>query len=97
MQIVNLNFLSFVLLVPFLIWADYKPGEELDSEKDDDKVVDEVDDEDDAGEVNLPLLVLLQLLNGGEDEGDCGDEHHRQGEEGYKLSKPAIYQRNLRS
>ena len=61
--------------VPFLIWADYEPGEELNSEKDDDKVVDEVDDEDDAGEVNLPLLVLLQLLSRRDDEGDGGDHH----------------------
>ena len=75
MQIVNLNFLSFVLLVPFLIWADYKPGEELDSEKDDDKVVDEVDDEDDAGEVHPALLVFLKLLRRRDDEGDGGNNH----------------------
>ena len=42
-------------MVPFLIWTYYKPGEELNGEKDNDKVVDEVDDEDDAGEVHLWL------------------------------------------
>ena len=88
--------------VPFLIWANCEPGEELNSEKDDDKVVDEVDDEDDAGEVNLPLLVLLQLLRRRDDEGDGGDhhliskwkrpttfgkDHHEKREEGKDLSE----------
>ena len=61
--------------VPFLIWADCEPGEELNSEKDDDKVVDEVDDEDDAGEVHPSLLVLLKLLCRRDDESDGGNDH----------------------
>ena len=67
--------------------ADEQPEDVLDGEEDDDKVVDEVDDGHDDREVALPLLVLLQLLDGGEHEGDGGHEHHRQGEKGHKLSK----------
>ena len=68
--------------------ADEQPEDVLDGEEDDDEVVDEGDDGHDDRVVALPLLVLLQLLDGGEDEGDGGDEHHGQGEESNKLSKP---------
>ena len=68
--------------------ADEQPEDVLDGEEDDDEVVDEVDDGHDDRVVGLALLVLLQLLDGGEDEGDGGDEHHGQGEESNKLSKP---------
>ena len=66
---------GYLLPVPFLIWADYEPGKELDSEKDDHKVIDEVDDEDNAGEVHPTLLVLLKLLRRRDDESDCGNHH----------------------
>ena len=32
---------------------------------------------------------LLQLISGGDDEGDCGDEHHGEGEEGEELGEVA--------
>ena len=70
-----LKFPFYFRPVPFLIWADYEPGEELNSEKDDNKVVDEVDDEDDAGELHPTLLILLQLLRRRDDESDGGNHH----------------------
>ena len=32
---------------------------------------------------------LLQLISGGDDEGDCGDEHHGEGEHGEELCQLA--------
>ena len=61
--------------LPLLVWANYKPDQVLESEENDDEVVDEVDDKDNAWEVHSPLLVLLELLRRGDDEGDRGDHH----------------------
>ena len=63
------------LWLPFLIWTDQQPGEELNGEKYDNNVVNEVDDEHDAGEVDSPLLVLLKLLCCRDDESE-GRNHH---------------------
>ena len=73
------SILIYVPYLPFLVWANYKPDQVLESEEDDDEVVDEVDDKDDAGEVHSPLLVLLELLRRGDDEGDRGDHHLTRG------------------
>lgn len=35
------------------------------------------------------VINLLELVSGGDDEGDGGDEHHREGEEGEELSQVA--------
>ena len=58
--------------------------EVLNGEEADGEVVDDPDDLEEEGELNHPMLVRLQLVDGGNDEGDSGDEHHRQREEGAK-------------
>ena len=45
-------------------------------------MVDDPDDVEKERELHHPVLVGLQLVDGGDDEGDCGDEHHGQREEG---------------
>ena len=45
-------------------------------------MVDDPDDVEKERELHHPVLVGLQLVDGGDDEGDSGDEHHGQREEG---------------
>ena len=50
-------------------------------------LVRQLDDEDDDGPLHLPRLVRLELVRGGDDEGDGGDDHHGEGEQRQKLSQ----------
>ena len=45
-------------------------------------MVDDPDDGEDEGQLHDAILVLLQLVHRGDDEGDGGDKHHGEGEEG---------------
>ena len=58
------------------------PHQVFDSEEADGEVVDDPDDVEEERELHHPVLVGLQLVDGGDDEGDRGDEHHGQREEG---------------
>ena len=61
-----------------LLGAAYHSHQVLDGEEADGEVVDDPDDVEEEGELDHPVLVRLQLVNGGDDEGDGRDEHHRQ-------------------
>ena len=50
-------------------------GEETDRDH-----VHHVDNLQQDGQVNLPIVILLQLVNGGDDEGEGADENHCQRE-----------------
>ena len=65
-----------------LPWGAEKPDEILDGEEAHGEVVDDPDDGEDDGQLHDTILVLLELVHGGDDEGDGGDKHHGQGEEG---------------
>ena len=70
-----------------LVGADDESHEELECEEDDDKVVCHLDDQDHHGPLALALLVLLELVRGGDDEGDGGQDHHGQREQGQELGQ----------
>ena len=70
-----------------LVGADDESHEKLQSEEDDDKVVCHLDDQDHDGPLALALLVLLELVRGGDDEGDGGQDHHGQREQGQELGQ----------
>ena len=70
-----------------LVGADHEPHEELEGEEDDNKVIRHLDDHDHHGPLALALLVLLELVRGGDDEGDGGQDHHGQREEGQELGQ----------
>ena len=70
-----------------LVGADDESNEKLESEEDDDKVVCHLDDQDHDGPLALALLVLLELIRGGDDEGDGGQDHHGQREQGQELGQ----------
>ena len=70
-----------------LVGADDESHEELQCKEDDDKVVCHLDDQDHDWPLALALLVLLQLIRGGDDEGDGGQDHHGQREQGQKLGQ----------
>ena len=71
-----------VLEEAYLVRADDQAEEVLDGEEEHNEAVDELDGEGDVGILYVALLVLLQLLHGGQDEGDGRHHHHRQGEDG---------------
>ena len=70
-----------------LVWADDKSDQILQGEEDDHKVIDEVNDVGQELVFDDAIRILLQLLSGGDDEGDGGDEDHGQGEKGQELSQ----------
>ena len=59
---------------PCFVGANHQPDDELNGEEDDHKIVNHVDDEDNPREVKVAGGILLQLVGGGDDEGDGGDE-----------------------
>ena len=61
-----------------LFWAANDSQEVLDGEESDGEVVDDPDDVEEEGELDHPVLVRLQLVNSGDDEGDGRYEHHCQ-------------------
>ena len=61
-----------------LLWAADDSHEVLDGEEADGEVVNDPDDVEEEGELDHPVLVRLQLVDGGDDEGDRRDEHHCQ-------------------
>ena len=71
------------------VWADQEPDDELEGEEDDDEVVGHLDDEHHHGPLALPLGVHLELVRGGDDEGDGGEDHHGQREERQELRQAA--------
>ena len=52
-------------------------------------LVRQLDDEDDDGPLHLPRLVRLELVRGGDDEGEGGEDDHREGEECQQLRQAA--------
>lgn len=61
-----------------LLWAANDSHEVLDGKEADGEVVDDPDDVEEEGELHHPVLVRLQLVDSGDDEGDGRDEHHCQ-------------------
>ena len=61
-----------------LLWAANDSHEVLDGEEADGEVVDDSDDVEEERELDHPVLVCLQLVDSGDDEGDSRDEHHCQ-------------------
>ena len=70
-----------------LVGADHESHKELESEEDDDEVVCHLDDHDHYWPLALTLCVLLELVCGGDDEGDGGQDHHGQREQGQELGQ----------
>ena len=74
---------------PCFVGANHQPDDELNGEEDDHKIVNHVDDEDNPREVKVAGGILLQLVGGGDDEGDGGEEDHGEGEDGQELGEIA--------
>ena len=77
-----------------LVGTDEQSDHVLQGEKNNHKVISEVNDVGEPVVLNISVLVLLQLLRGGDDEGDCGDEYHGEGEESQELGQfgcPGIF------
>ena len=60
--------------------ADNQPDGVLNGEVADGDVVNDTNDVEEEGKLHQALLVFLQLVDGGDDEGDGGDEDHGEGE-----------------
>ena len=70
-----------------LVGADGESHEELEGKEDHDKVVCHLDDQDHEGPLALAPLVHLELVSSGNDEGDRGQDHHGEREQGQELRK----------
>ena len=70
-----------------LVGTDEQSDHVLQGEKNNNKVIGEVNDVGEPVVLNISVLVLLQLLRGGDDKGDCGDEDHGEGEESQELGQ----------
>ena len=74
--------------------ADDESDHVLQREENHNKVIREVNDVSKPMELNIPVLILLQLLCSGDDEGHRGDQDHGKGEERKDLSQlgcPGIF------
>ena len=70
-----------------LVRTDDESDHVLQGEENNHEVIDEVNDVGEPVVLNGSVLVLLQLLRGGDDEGDGGDEDHGEGEESQELGQ----------
>ena len=70
-----------------LVGTDDESHKKLESEEYDDEVVCHLDDPDHYWPLALALRVLLELICGGDDEGDGGQDHHGQREQGQELGQ----------